>query len=123
MSSLFLTGAYWHITNWEAALAKTTATGTSYPDSILITATILLLVGGASLLLGYMTRIGVILLVIEIILTAIIFNNFWNFKGAEMQLILLAFLARIALCGRLLILLGTGPGTISIDFKVFRKDS
>jgi len=110
-----LLSAYWHVTNWETALAKTTATGVLFPNVVLIVATVLLGIGGLCLLLGYKTRVGAVLLIIEIVATACIFYPFWTFEGAEMQLILLAFLIRMALCGGLLVLLNSGPGTISID--------
>jgi putative oxidoreductase len=117
LSSLFLFSAYWHITNWDAALAKTAATGYGRPEIIMTVATALLGLGGLSVLLGYNTRIGAILLIVELLGTAILFHPFWTLSGSEMQLSFLGFLNRISLCGGLLILLGCGPGSISIDLK------
>lgn len=111
---MFLMGAYWHITNWETALMKTAATGIWKPELFLIIATILLALGGISLLLGYKTRIGAFLLIFEIVLTAMIFYQFWAVADAERILVLLQFLNRTALCGGLLVLIGSGPGAISL---------
>lgn len=115
MSALFLLGAYWHVTNWETALAKTASTGVFRPDLILVFATVLLVLGGVSLLLGYKTRVGAVLLIVEIIMTALIFHPFWNATDADRTLVLLQFLNRTALCGGLLVLISAGPGSISID--------
>lgn len=105
MSALFLYGAYWHIANWQIALQKTAATGVSYPSFILVAATILLFAGALSLLLGYKMKVGVTLLLIEIIPTAFLFHRFWTLHGLEMQISLIAFLTKMALSGGLLFLL------------------
>lgn len=120
MSSLFLLSFYWHITNWDAALAKTSATGVFRPDLILMVATALLGIGGLSLLLGYKTRLGALLLILEVIMTAMIFHPFWSKVNDEILMTFLQFLNRLALCGGLLILIGIGPGSISLDHHKMR---
>lgn len=114
MSALFLGGAYWHVTNWQSALQKTSAAGAPYPEAFLLLATLFLTLGGLSLLFGYLIRLGVLLLVIEIIPTTVLFYPFWAMKGPEMQLTLLAFLKSLALCSGLIFLLYSGPGSVSI---------
>lgn len=115
MSILFLAGAYWHVTNWQVALQKTTlAAGAAYAELILISTTLLLILGGLSLLFGYLVRLGVILLLLELIPTTILFYPFWSAKGPEIQLTLLAFFKNLSLCSGLLFLFYSGPGKISI---------
>lgn len=115
MSALFLGGAYWHVSNWQAAMQKTAAaTGGGYAEIILIAATLLMTLGGLSLLFGYLVRLGVVLLLVEIIPTTFLFYPFWAMKGPEMQLTMLAFLKSLALCSGLLFLFYSGPGKISI---------
>ncbi|MBS0623900.1 MAG: DoxX family protein [Verrucomicrobia bacterium] len=123
LSSLFLTGAYWHLVNWEAGLQKIKKTAVYYPDLVLILSTLLLFLGGISLLLGYKTRLGAFFLLIEVIATAVIFDRFWEIRGAEMMLVLLSFLTRMAVCGGLFLLLSNGPGSISVDYRLLRKQN
>ncbi|MEI8366200.1 MAG: DoxX family membrane protein, partial [Parachlamydiaceae bacterium] len=80
--------------NWEVALSKTAATGILHPNLILIIATILLGIGGISLLFGFKTRLGAGLLIIEILMTALIFFPFGNINGPEFQLALLSLFSR-----------------------------
>jgi putative oxidoreductase len=117
MSAMFLLGAYWHVTNWDIALLKTAATEVWKPDLFLFLATLLLGIGGISIFLGYKTRIGAALLILEIVATAIVFHPFWSVPKEQTVFMLLQFLNRTALCGGLVILLGTGPGSISIDHR------
>lgn len=114
LSALFLGSAYWHVTNWQAALQKTSAAGAIYPEAFLLSATLLLTLGGLSLLFGYLVRLGVILLLIAIIPTTFLFYPFWALKGPEMQLTLLAFLKNLSLCSGLLFLLYSGPGKFAV---------
>lgn len=114
MSALFLVSSFWHMTNWEEALAKTAATGVWRPDFVLSTATLILALGGLSLLFGYKTRVGAALLVIEVLGTAVLFYPFWQ-PQSDAFLVLLHFLTRTALAGGLLILLVTGAGVFSLD--------
>lgn len=107
MSLLFLFSAYWHITHWQVALDKTSQAQVMYPQLILVISTVLLILGGLSLLFGFLIKLGVLLLWIELIGTALIFHSFWFYEGVAMQLMLLAFLNKIALCGGLLVIFGT----------------
>lgn len=114
MSVLFLSGAYWHITNWQTALSKTAATGVMAPAAVLLASTILLLLGGICLLLGYKTNVGVVLLLIEMVPAAFLFHPFWTMSGNEMYLTFFAFQTKMAICGGLLCLYNTGPGMLSL---------
>ena len=104
LSVLFLFSAYWHIANWDTAIQKMTEVGVRSPSTILIITTALLIVGGLSILFGIFIRIGAILIIIEIIWTAIMFNPFWQYSGFELQISLLAFLTRMAICGGVVLL-------------------
>lgn len=114
-SSLFLVGAYWHVTNWQTALSKTASAGAPYPEAFLLVATLLMILGGLGLLFGYLIRLSVLLLLIEIIPTTILFFPFWKLSGPDMQIMLLGFLKSLSLCGGLFFLLYSGPGKISCN--------
>jgi uncharacterized membrane protein YphA (DoxX/SURF4 family) len=66
---------------------------------------LMLLVGGAAVLLGYYADLGALLLAIFLILAAIIFHNFWAESDATAkQNEMMAFMKDFALAGGALIL-------------------
>jgi putative oxidoreductase len=66
---------------------------------------LMLLVGGAAVLLGYYADLGALLLAIFLILAAIIFHNFWAESDATAkQNEMMAFMKDFALAGAALIL-------------------
>jgi len=115
MSALFLLSAYWNITHWNLALEKMARTGVGNSDILLIAATLALALGGISLLLGFKTRLGAFLLILEVVTAAVIFHPFWAVPQLELMTTLLQFLNRLGLCGGLVILLGIGAGRFSFD--------
>jgi putative oxidoreductase len=117
MGIFFIGGAIWHSTHWEMALAKTAATGVWNPHLILGVATALMWVGSISILLGIFTRLGALLLLIQMLLTAFLFFPFWTLQDPEKHVAMMHFLLRIAICGGLFVLMGSGPGTVSCDAR------
>ena len=71
------------------------------------------LLGAASLILGFKTNIGAILLLAFLIPATLVFHNF---LGDPNQLG--NFLKNLGLIGGLLLIIYTGPGTISVDSAV-----
>jgi putative oxidoreductase len=121
MGIFFIGGAIWHSTHWDIALAKTAATGVWRPDLILCVATVLMWVGSVSILLGIFTRIGALLLLIQMLITAFLFFPFWSLEAPERSIALMNFLIRIALCGGLFVLMGSGAGKVSIDSRCCKR--
>jgi len=110
-----LSRAYAQLTHWDSALNKMSGTGLPYPQLILAVSTLMLLISGLCLLIGYKTKIGIILGVIEIALTAFLFHPFWTMTGNSMEVMLIDFQTKMAICGGLLCLFSTGPGSLSIQ--------
>ncbi len=67
------------------------------------------------LLLGFKARVGAVLLIIFLIPATLIFHNFWAFEGMERQMQMIMFMKNLAILGGLLLVLGLGPGPISVD--------
>ena len=76
---------------------------------------LLLVLGGLSVLLGYKSKIGSLLLVIFLIPTALIMHNFWAVQN-EMQAAteMAHFMKNLALAGSALLIyhFGTGPKSL-----------
>ncbi len=77
----------------------------------LLGAIFLELAGSVSVILGYFTRVGLLLLIIFLIPATLIFHS--NF-GERIQMIM--FMKNVSMLGGCLILLGAGPGKISLDY-------
>ena len=93
---------------YMASMGMTTATSFFYVAAVAIE-----IGGGLSLLVGYMTRMGAMLLFLFMIPTTLIFHT--NFSD-PMQMI--HFLKNLAMGGGLLYIAAYGPGRISMDARV-----
>lgn len=83
---------------------------------VLLTISILLeVLGGLSVLLGWFTRTGAILLMITLLPATFLVHSFWNYAGPEYADQLMNFLKNIAIYGGLVLLIAHGPGKWSLD--------
>jgi putative oxidoreductase len=81
--------------------------GLPIPSVLAVGAIACLLLGSLSLLLGFKTQIGALLLVLFLIPTTLLFHPFTTDLGN--------FLKNLALIGGLLMVVSYGPGLISVD--------
>ena len=73
--------------------------------------------GGLSLLAGYKTRLGALLLFLFLIPVTFTFHNFWTYPPAEQQQQMFNFMHNFTLMGGLLLLMTFGPGPLSVDLR------
>src|SRR5262245_5115979 len=76
------------------------------PEVSLVLAIIFLIVGGASVVVGYQARIGATLLAIFIVLASVFFHNFWALtdpKAQQEQMV--QFMKNLAILGGLLMII------------------
>ncbi len=78
-------------------------------------ASAMLLFGVASLLLGWRTRIGALVLIAFLLLVTPVMHNFWAQEGREFWLQLINFQKNLSLLGGVLLLYAAGPGPHSLD--------
>lgn len=79
----------------------------------------LLALGGLSLVAGFWTRIGTLLLIVFLGTATYFFHDFWNLDpdsdGYAMQQ--MAFVKNLAILGGLLTVLAHGPGRFALDAR------
>ena len=75
---------------------------------ILVVVTVLELIGGVLVLIGYRARLGAILLLIFFIPITIFFHQFWFLEGQAKEMQYVYFLKNIAIMGGLLYVLAFG---------------
>ena len=78
---------------------------------------VFLLVGGASVALGFHARIGAALLLVFLVLATYYFHDFWNLTGQDQQMQMIQALKNLGLIGTMLFLIANGPGAGSIDAR------
>ncbi len=107
---IFVMSGLSKISNPQATQQYMAAMGMPMTGLFLIGAIFLELVGAASLLLGYWTRLGAAMLIIFMIPTTLIFHT--NFSD-QVQLIM--FMKNLSMIGGFLVVLAFGPGKLSVD--------
>jgi putative oxidoreductase len=85
------------------------------PTALLAIAALVEVVGGLSLLLGFWSRPGALMLFLFLIPTTLMIHNFWKYQGVQQQDQMIHFLKNLALMGGLLVIAAYGPGPASID--------
>lgn len=115
ISFIFIFSGITKFMNFDATAQMMAAKGITLAPFFLVVAGSLEILGGLAILLGFYTRIGALLLIVFLIPTTLIFHDFWNFQGDEMQMQMSNFLKNITIMGGLLYVACTGAGKLSID--------
>ncbi len=118
----FLSAAVDRTTHWGATIQLMALSGIPAPPAVLGLALIVLALGGLSLLLGYHTRHGAMLLFGFTVAATVLMHNFWSLHDAVDRAADYAVFARnVAIAGGLLLLVGMGPGPFAFDNRVGKK--
>ncbi|MFO0947557.1 MAG: DoxX family protein [Planctomycetota bacterium] len=117
LSAIFLTsGAGNKIPNFAAVSDYMAAEGVPMPRFLLAGAIVFLLVGGASVVLGFKARIGAGLLLVFLMLATYYFHDFWTLDDPQAkQQQLIQFMKNLALMGAMVSIIANGPGAWSLD--------
>jgi putative oxidoreductase len=108
---IFLKSGIGKIENFEGTVQYMVKYGMSYPHYFLIGAIFLELVGSISVILGYLTRFGALLLIILLIPATLIFHT--DFADPVQVLM---FWKNVSMLGGCFFLLGMGAGRFSLDY-------
>jgi putative oxidoreductase len=102
--------------NWQAVAAQLDAKHIPLPPLVLLVALVFILIGTISLLFGWHTRYGAVLLFAITIVATFGLHDFWHFPdpGARAAQFAL-FIRDFAICGGLLLMVGMGPGPFALD--------
>lgn len=116
LSAIFIFAGIHKFMDYEGTAAYMASKHLTNIPVLLYTAAIVEILGGLSVLLGWKTRWGALLLALFLIPTSYIFHDFWNLSDkAEMQEQMIHFFSNFAIFGGLLFVTASGPGVISID--------
>ena len=107
---IFLKSGIGKIENFQGTAQYMASHGMPYANFFLIGAIFIELIGSITILLGYFTRFGALILVIFLIPTTLIFHNI--FVDPKMMV---HFMKNVSMFGGCLILLASGAGRFSLD--------
>lgn len=114
-AALFLGAAANNFLQFDETSQYIASKGLPMVPLLIVGASILEIVGGVFLLLGYRTRLGATILILFLLPTTLIFHDFWNAKGEVANLEQIEFLKNIAVLGGLLYVLSYGSGLLGFD--------
>lgn len=115
ISLIFLSAVFDKVFNWNATLEYIAEKNVSHAQWLLIGATVLELLGGLSLFLGYKTRFGALMLIVLLVPVTMVMHNFWELADPERKLQTTIFFKNLAILGGLLYVLSYGGGGLSMD--------
>jgi putative oxidoreductase len=110
LALIFLQSGIGKIGNFEGTAKYMASYGMPYPHFFLVGAIFFELVGSITVILGFFTRFGAVLLLIFLIPTTLIFHNI--FVDPKMMI---QFMKNVSMFGGFLILLTAGAGRFSLD--------
>ena len=104
------------IQHWSNFAEQLSSRHVPLPPLFLVVGLILVVMGCFSLLFGYHTRHGAVLLFGMTIVAAVIMHDFWHYADAGARAYQFGIFARdFAICGGLLMMVGMGPGPFAVD--------
>jgi len=116
LALIFLNSGIGKIGNFEGTAQYMAKFGMPMVTFFLLGSIFLEVVGSLSVILGYFTRFGSLLLIILLIPATLIFHT--NFADQTQKIM---FMKNVSMLGGCLILLSTGPGRFSLDSLLWGK--
>lgn len=117
LSLIFIMSGLSKIFDWSGTAAYMASKGMPVIPFFLLMAILFEVFGGLSVLAGFKGRIGALALFIFLVPTTLIFHNFWAYDGMEKQMQMASFMKNLAIMGGLALVVGFGPGSLSIDAR------
>lgn len=116
LSWFFGAGVFNIVHNWAQLTQQLTVKHVPMPPLVLVLAFVLMVMGTFSLLVGYHTRHGAVLLFAMTIVATVVLHDYWHIadpaaRRAEFEI----FSRDVAICGGLLMMIGVGCGPFGWD--------
>ena len=104
------------IPNFETVAQDLAAKGVPSPKIVLAGAVVFLIVGSVSLIVGYWSRFGALLLLIVLGAMTYWFHAFWTIEDLTLrQAEMVEFIKNVSIGGALVVILANGGGAWSLD--------
>ena len=107
LALIFLNAGINHLIGFSGFVPTIANKGLPIPQVLAVGAIVFLLLGSISLILGYKTKIGALLLILFLVPTSLLFHP----PVSDLT----GFLKNLSLVGGLMMVIAYGPGLISVD--------
>jgi putative oxidoreductase len=112
----FLASAVDYAAQWDATVQLLALKDIPSPPLVLAISLIVLFLGGLSLVFGFQTRYGAVLLFGFTLAASVAMHNYWVINNAiDRAADYDVFARNMAIAGGLLVLVGMGPGPVAFD--------
>lgn len=118
MAAIFFVSGAAKLMDIEKTVGHMTSQGIPEAHILVYVAAIAELAGAASILFGFLTRIGAFGLIIYVVAATVVFHDFWTFTGEEQRMQMIQFLKNLAIIGGLALLVAQGAGRYSLDARI-----
>ena len=108
IGAMFIWDGVDKIMNWDKTITHFTEKKIYKHDLYLPVLFVLEIVGGLSLVFGFLVSVGAILLLLVKIPTLLKFHSFWDFQGEERKAKMHKFMKELIIIGSLIVLFGIG---------------
>jgi putative oxidoreductase len=115
IGSIFMMSGIAKLVDPGGAIGYMTAQGVPSPGVLVYVAGLAEIAGGASIILGFLSRIGALGLIAFLAITTWYFHDFWNLADPERKTQMVQFMKNLAITGGLLLLVAEGAGRYSLD--------
>ena len=115
ISALFIWAAVSKLTHWKESLAHIHTKKIPHASLLLSLAILAQIAGGLSLVLGYQTKLGALLLICVTLPAMLKMHDFWNVAGPQNSHEKAFFMKDLAIVSALVLLIAVGAGSFSFD--------
>jgi len=115
LAAIFLQSGIDKVLNFDRTVKLMASKAIPMPDLLLWPAIVILLAGGVMLLVGWKARWAALGLIIFMIPATLIFHSYWTYPQAQFINQFHHFFKNFAIIGALFIVMGAGPGGMSVD--------
>ena len=115
LACFFLSETYRYALGWNATVMLLTLKQVQHPQLVLAGALLAMVLCSLSLLLGYVARLGALVLFALTVNATAFLHDFWHIQDAAARLDDYDIFSRnMAIAGGLLVLVGVGPGKFAM---------
>jgi putative oxidoreductase len=117
LCTIFVLSGIMKFMDWQGTAQYMASKNLPLIPVLLPLAGVIEIAGGLAIVLGARARLAAFVLFLYLIPTTFIFHNFWAYTGLEHMSQMTHFLKNLAIMGGLALLVGMGPGKLSIDAR------
>lgn len=120
LAAIFIVSGIAKLTDPGGATGYMNMAGIPHADTLVYVAGAAEILGGVSLVFGFLARVGSMGLIVLLAITTYYFHAFWTMEGADAKMQMVNFMKNLAIMGGLFMVVAHGPGAYSLDARLRR---